>query len=316
MLVGCGGSQPPIGAPGAMPQTSAHATHAERGTSWMDKLARRHALLYVSNYETSNVTVYDWHTRALVGTLYGFRDPTGLCVDRANDVYVTDFDEQVAIEFAHGATTPIKILHDTVGYPYGCAVDSKTGDVAVVNLYDGRDPVGSVLIYRHGAGAPQEYRAANIQDYYNAGYDGSGDLFLAGFYNATVAVAELARHGQEPKSITLERSIGCPGGVHWDGRYVVIGDAFAQRLYQFGIVGSRAKLKGTIALTVTGRVFQFWLPKFGPGTVSPQGKRVVTADYDGNQVTKFLYPEGGSPTKLYNDTTRQPNAVALSQGGE
>ena len=80
------------------------------------------------------------YTRALVGTLYGFRDPTGLCVDRANDVYVMDFDEQVAIEFAHGATTPIKILHDTVGYPYGCAVDSKTGDVAVVNLYDGRDP--------------------------------------------------------------------------------------------------------------------------------------------------------------------------------
>ena len=87
------------------------------------------------------------------------------------------------------------------------------------------------MIYRHGAGAPQEYRAANIQDYYNAGYDGSGDLFLAGFYNATVAVAELARHGQEPKSITLERNIGCPGGVHWDGRYVVNGDAFAQRLY-------------------------------------------------------------------------------------
>jgi hypothetical protein len=35
MLAGCGGSQPPIGAPGAMAQTSAIATHAERGKSWM-----------------------------------------------------------------------------------------------------------------------------------------------------------------------------------------------------------------------------------------------------------------------------------------
>jgi hypothetical protein len=30
-LAGCGGSQPPIGVPGAMPQSPAIATHAERG---------------------------------------------------------------------------------------------------------------------------------------------------------------------------------------------------------------------------------------------------------------------------------------------
>jgi hypothetical protein len=35
LLAGCGGSQPPIGAPGAMPQTSALTMHAERGKSWM-----------------------------------------------------------------------------------------------------------------------------------------------------------------------------------------------------------------------------------------------------------------------------------------
>ena len=35
LLSACGGSQPPIGAPGAMPQSRAIATHAERGGSWM-----------------------------------------------------------------------------------------------------------------------------------------------------------------------------------------------------------------------------------------------------------------------------------------
>jgi hypothetical protein len=35
MLAGCGGSQTPIGALGAMPQRRAIATHAERGKSWM-----------------------------------------------------------------------------------------------------------------------------------------------------------------------------------------------------------------------------------------------------------------------------------------
>jgi len=35
MLAACGGSQPPIGAPGAMPQSRAIVTHASRGGSWM-----------------------------------------------------------------------------------------------------------------------------------------------------------------------------------------------------------------------------------------------------------------------------------------
>ena len=48
MLTGCGGSQPPIGAPGAMPQTSAIATHADRGKSWMLPEAKSQDLLYVS----------------------------------------------------------------------------------------------------------------------------------------------------------------------------------------------------------------------------------------------------------------------------
>jgi len=35
LLAACGGSQQPIGTPGAMPQSRAIATRAERGGSWM-----------------------------------------------------------------------------------------------------------------------------------------------------------------------------------------------------------------------------------------------------------------------------------------
>lgn len=45
MLAGCGGSQPPVGAPDAMPQTSAIATHADRGKSWMLSEAKQHDLM-------------------------------------------------------------------------------------------------------------------------------------------------------------------------------------------------------------------------------------------------------------------------------
>jgi hypothetical protein len=47
MLLGCGGSQPPIGAPGAMPQVSAIATRALRSTSWMLPQNKSGPFLYV-----------------------------------------------------------------------------------------------------------------------------------------------------------------------------------------------------------------------------------------------------------------------------
>jgi hypothetical protein len=58
LLAGCGGSQLPTGAPGAMPQTSALAMHADRGKSWMLPEAKSEDLLYVSNLQ--NVKVYSY----------------------------------------------------------------------------------------------------------------------------------------------------------------------------------------------------------------------------------------------------------------
>jgi hypothetical protein len=49
MLAGRGGSQPPIGAPGRMPQTSTLATHADRGKSWMLPEASYEDLIYAVN---------------------------------------------------------------------------------------------------------------------------------------------------------------------------------------------------------------------------------------------------------------------------
>ena len=40
LLAGCGGSQAPIGAPGAMPQTSAAEDQVERDGSWMKPEAK------------------------------------------------------------------------------------------------------------------------------------------------------------------------------------------------------------------------------------------------------------------------------------
>src|ERR1700677_4622126 len=106
MLAGCGGSQPPIGAPGAAPQTAAIASHVERGKSWMLPEAKSEDLLYVTNY--SYISVYSYPQDKLVGILNGFRSSVGECVDSKGDVVITNSAKSGRIpEYAHGGTKPI-----------------------------------------------------------------------------------------------------------------------------------------------------------------------------------------------------------------
>jgi hypothetical protein len=70
-FAGCGASQPPIGAPGAIPQQSAIAAHAERGKSWMLPEAKTEDLLYVSSNDQGAVYVYTYPEGKIVGTLSG-----------------------------------------------------------------------------------------------------------------------------------------------------------------------------------------------------------------------------------------------------
>ena len=87
---GCGGSQPPIGAPGAVPQSvteSAQGTHSG-------------SLLYVSNDgEAHDVTVYPAGAKepSPIETISDdLEQPAGMCVDAQGTLYVLDFDGWVA----------------------------------------------------------------------------------------------------------------------------------------------------------------------------------------------------------------------------
>ena len=118
LLAGCGGSQPPLGAPGAMPQNAAAATlTSSRGN-----------LLYVSttpNYH--DVYVYTYPGGNFIQTLTGFRDPGGLCSDRAGDVWITDDGVGELSKYVHGGASPVATLSDPDS-PNDRSVDTKSGD--------------------------------------------------------------------------------------------------------------------------------------------------------------------------------------------
>ena len=97
LLVGCGASQSPIGAPGAMPQSGATATD-DRDGSWMSPQAKSDDLLYVSGwccYSHDDIYVFSYPDGQLVGMLGNLDVPTGLCTDKLGDIYVTEQDAQL-----------------------------------------------------------------------------------------------------------------------------------------------------------------------------------------------------------------------------
>jgi hypothetical protein len=146
MLAGCGGSQPPIGAPVAMPQSRAVAMHAERGGSWMLPEAKAGPtyqttgpLLYVTNFTYNTVTVYHANARNLapIATISdGLNVPSGDCLDSLGTLYVTN--EPISgpgwvSEYPLGKTTPSKVVTNGMNTPGNCAIDSK-GNLWVTNI--------------------------------------------------------------------------------------------------------------------------------------------------------------------------------------
>ncbi len=116
--------------------------------------ARNIDLLYVSKYD--DVDVFSYPAGKRVGTLTGFQSPGGLCVDKAGDVFVTNFGASNIVEYAHGGTKPIATLSDPYQEPDDCSVDPTTGNLAVANIG------GSVSIYEGARGHPKQRTDSEI----------------------------------------------------------------------------------------------------------------------------------------------------------
>ena len=86
------------------------------------------ALLYVSAQTTSDVYVYNYKTRALLGKLTGFKLPVGSCEDTQGDVWIANFDGKNVDEYAHGKSKRLTKL-ETDGAARGYAIDPTTGNL-------------------------------------------------------------------------------------------------------------------------------------------------------------------------------------------
>jgi hypothetical protein len=240
LFAGCGGSaSPPVGAPGALAQSRVTVKSAVRRGSWMLPEAKTDALLYYSDGAES-VFILSYPQGKVVGMLQGFYGSNGVCSDASGNVFVTTGGTETVVEYAHGGTEPIATLGDFGYYPFGCAVDPLTGNLAVANLGAFNGYAGTVAIYNGAKGKPTDYTAQGFSRYEWCAYDGSGNLFVDG----DAGLTELPYGQQNFTNIALSVS---GQGLQWDGQYLAMVNPSSRVIYRIAVSGS----SGTIAQTVT-----------------------------------------------------------------
>ena len=123
-VAGCGGVQT-TGSGAAPPLIATRRAALDRLPSYMAPDAKKKSrLMYVGDWATNDVFVYEYPSGDSVGTLRGFDGPYGMCVNKKGDVYIANFYSGNVVEYAHGGTSPLK-TYTSVGEPIGCSVRQK-----------------------------------------------------------------------------------------------------------------------------------------------------------------------------------------------
>jgi len=179
----------------SLPRYVALPQRPDRGPSWIAPGADTSTtLLYVSDWDTNDVFIYNYASKALAGKLTGLRAPYGQCIGGTGHVWIAESGGFTVAEYAHAAETPTKRLQ-TAGYPIGCAVNHTNGDLAVSN-FTGKSGAGNVQIWKGGAGHPTTYTSSTLYYLWPPAYDDKGDLFVEGqAKNGIFSVAELIKGG-------------------------------------------------------------------------------------------------------------------------
>ncbi len=308
LLAGCGGSPSAVDGTSVALSTIARAADSHGAKSWMQPQTSSGSLLYITS-GNEGVYVVSYPQGKLVGTLTGIDFPTGVCSDQHGNVFISAYYTEDVIEYAHGGTSPIAKLEDFGYYPFECAVDPTTGNLAVANGNSMQGTGGNVAIYSGAAGKPTFYTTLGVVDLWCA-YDSAGDLFVGGFQGVYgYELAEMAAGSSSFTTINLSISSASANGegMHWDGRYLAIVNPTAKVVYRVQISGSTGRVAGTVPFTGL-------IGELGDDFVI-DGSQIVmpfAPKQDVSRVGLWKYPKGGKVGKEYRNDGIEFFSIALS----
>lgn len=290
-----------------LPTAGTASAAQDRVGSWMEPAAKSGSLIYVSDQYLRTVFIFSYPKLKLVGSLTGFEQPDGECVDSHGNVWITDLLAEQLIEYAHGSDTPKATLSDPNNQPYACAVDPKNGDLAVVNF--ARNPIsGSISIYKNAAGTPKIFTDDSLALPFFDAYDSRGKLYvdgIRGFYYPYFALVSFA--DGKFTNITLKQTIDAPGDIVVVGTRVNVGDSFryTHAVYGFTVKGIKGRLIGVTHLEGTNVVEEFDI--VGTKLIATNTNQTVGSGM------VFDYPKGGAAQHVFGKGTLEaPVGLAVS----
>jgi hypothetical protein len=295
---GAGSASPPI------------APTVQRAT-WMSPAAQKQpSLLYVSNAGTQTVTVYTYLDGAgllLVGTLTGFTRPSGMCTDKAGDVWIADAGARTLFEYAHGGTTPIHKIREFYEEPYDCSVDPNTGDLAVANFRSSRD---NITVYPAGRHRGVRYGAPARDSLNYLAYDDKSNIFVDGklwAQDQAVLLELRAGTSQLFKVPVHGATLHTVGAVNWVKPTLLVGDddfenGTTSGAYKLFVSGGSATVVGTLLFKGTRAASAFWR----------RASRVIVPDYALNAVRIYDLSDGTLYSQLTTDIS-SPAGTVVSQ---
>jgi hypothetical protein len=208
-------------------------------------------------------------------------------------------------EFAHGGSSPIATLSET-GEGFGCAVDPKTGNLAVANSNDINNPdgkdYGDVAIFAGATGSPTMYYSSKFLAFYHCGYDNSGNLYVSGWESISsgyeFALASInAGSSSSIEPVTLNKKLygntNLIPGVQWDGKEMTVSSLTGLvSVYRLRISGQKATVTGTTMLRNP--------QKRQRGETYIQRNTITGVYYyHGRPYISFWpYPKGGKPSRV------------------
>jgi hypothetical protein len=271
-------------------------------------------LVYVTN-QNAEVTVYNLATAQLVGVLTRFTEPMGECVDAGGNVYIADESAQTIVEYAHGGKKPVKTFDDSPDSPRTCAIDPKTGNLAVANKDD-------VAIWSKGSSEPTRYTDSSLDGFIGCAYDDNGNLLVSDYST----FAWLPRAGSKLVDLVI------PGpksgwrwgisGIQWDGRFFVLDGRITA--YRITVLHGLAYYVGDTRLYHASSYSSssssnydivygpYWI--FRPSSTS-QNAQILTPICDQfgcPSVESFKYPSGDGPVFKFTHGLDGPIDVAVS----
>jgi hypothetical protein len=197
----------------------------------------------------------------------------------------------------------IKTLSVAYSFPSSCAMDT-SGDLAVGILSASGAGGGDVVIFKNASGSGTAYTTPLDEEFFD-GYDNQGNLFADGFTGdrSGFALVELPKGSTKFETITTSNTVGFPGSVQWDGKYLDVTDQYPNAMYQYTVSGTTATLKGTVLLSGASDCAQTWI---ATGVV-------YCGDAGNGDGEVFKYPAGGSAIAVLTGNFDEPLGVVAAK---